>query len=78
MPFRTILKNGDTGRLDRDRVREAVIRLRDRKRAAALSGYATRPGTGTLIARERPLRLYGQPARAPEALREEGDEGEGQ
>ena len=79
MPFRTIQKSGDTGGLDRERVREAVIRLRDRKRAAsALSSYVTRPGTGTLIARERPLRPYGQPAQAPEALREESEEGEGQ
>jgi hypothetical protein len=79
MPFRTIQKSGDTGGLDRERVREAVIRLRDRKRAAAaLPGYATRPGTGTLVARERPLRPYGQPAPAPEALREESEEGEGQ
>jgi hypothetical protein len=79
MPYRTIQKNGDTGGLDRDRVREAVIRLRDRKRAAAaLSSYATRPGTGTMIARERPLRPYGQPLPSPEELREESEEGEGQ
>jgi len=30
MPFRTIQKSSDTGGLDRERVREAVIRLRDR------------------------------------------------
>ena len=76
MPFRTIQKNSDTGGLDRERVREAVIRLRDRKRAAAGVRYTTRPGAGTLIARERPLRPYGQPQRAPDALRDESDEGE--
>jgi acyl CoA:acetate/3-ketoacid CoA transferase alpha subunit len=74
MPFRTIQKSSDTGGLDRERVREAVIRLRDRKRAAAaLPGYATRPGTGTLVARERPLRPYGQPA-PPLDGSEEGEE----
>ena len=35
------------------------------------------PGTGALIARERPLRPYGQP-HAPEVAREESEEGEGQ
>ena len=79
MPFRTIQKSSDTGGLDRERVREAVIRLRDRKRAAAaLPSYVTRPGTGTMVARERPLRPYGQPASSPEAPREESEEGEGQ
>jgi hypothetical protein len=78
MPFRTIQKSSDTGGLDRERVREAVIRLRDRKRAGAGLPYATRPGTGTLVARERPLRPYGQPAPGPEALRDESEEGEGE
>ena len=72
MPFRTIMKTGDTGGLDRARVREAVIRLRDRKRAAAArSGYAVRPGTGLLVARERPLFPYGEAA--PAESREEGE-----
>jgi hypothetical protein len=66
MLFRTIKRTGDTGGLDRDRVREAVIRLRDRKRAAAaLPGYATRPAAGVLIARERPIVPYGQPGALP-------------
>ena len=79
MPFRTIQKNSDTGGLDRERVREAVIRLRDQKRAAAArSSYAIRPGTGTLVARERPLRPYGEPQRSPEELRDGSEEGEGQ
>jgi hypothetical protein len=66
MLFRTIKRTGDTGGLDRDRVREAVIRLRDRKRAAAtLPGYATRPAGGVLIARERPIVPYGQPGDLP-------------
>jgi hypothetical protein len=74
MLFRTIKRTGDTGGLDRDRVREAVIRLRDRKRAAAaLPGYATRPAPGVLIARERPTSPYGQPGRAPEAPPAEGE-----
>jgi hypothetical protein len=74
MLFRTIKRTGDTGGLDRDRVREAVIRLRDRKRAAAaLPGYVTRPSTGVLVARERPISPYGQPGGAPEALPGEGD-----
>lgn len=75
MSFRTILRTGDTGGLDRDRVREAVIRLRDRKRAefgAPLSPYRYRPGTGVMIARERPIVPYGQ----AEALPDGGDEGE--
>jgi len=69
MPFRTIMKTGDTGGLDRARVREAVIRLRDRKR------YAIRPGTGLLVARERPLIPYGESKAAPA---EKGEEGEGE
>ena len=70
MPFRTIMRTGDTGGLDRARVREAVIRLRDRKRAAAaLPGYTVRPGAGVLVARERPLILYGEAGPA----REEGE-----
>jgi len=63
MPFRTIMRMGDTGGLDRGRVREAVIGLRDRKRAEAgppLSRYRYRPGTGVMIARERPIVPYGE------------------
>jgi hypothetical protein len=71
MPFRTIQRTNDTGGLDRARVREAVIRLRERKRAAAAhSSYAVRPATGVLVARERPLVPYGQPLR-------DAEEGEG-
>ena len=78
MPFRTIQRTGDTGGLDRERVREAVIRLRDRKRAAAaLPGYPTRPAAGVLVARERPITPYGRSRSAPEALRAEDEEGEG-
>jgi hypothetical protein len=74
MHFRTIMRAGDTGGLDRDRVRDAVIRLRDHKRAdaARLSPYRMPPGTGVLIARERPIVPYGE----PEALPDESEEGE--
>jgi len=75
MSFRTILRTGDTGSLDRGHVREAVIRLRDRKRAEAgapPSRYRYRPGTGVMIARERPIVPYG----TSEALPDGGDEGE--
>lgn len=77
MLFRTIMRTGDTGGLDRGRVREAVIRLRDRKRAEAgppPSPYRLRPGTGVLIARERPIVPYGE----AEELPDQPDEGEGQ
>jgi len=75
MPFRTIMKTGDTGGLDRARVREAVIRLRDRKRAAAARpGYTVRPGTGVLVAREQPLIPYGRSEAAPAGNGEEGEE----
>ncbi|MFL5539497.1 MAG: hypothetical protein ACJ8J0_10925 [Longimicrobiaceae bacterium] len=77
MPFRTILRMGDTGGLDRGRVREAVIGLRDRKRAEAgppLSRYRLRPGTGVMIARERPIVPYGE----AEALPDLDEEREGE
>ena len=79
MPFRTIKKTSDTGGLDRALVREAVIRLRERKRAAAaLPRYAVRPGAGVLVARERPLMPYGEAGNASEAPRGgEEEEGEG-
>jgi len=68
--LRTIKRTADTGGLDRDRVREAVIRLRERKRAAGalLSPYRVPHGTGVLVARERPIQPYGQARPAPEAL----------
>ena len=78
MPFRTIKKTSDTGGLDRALVREAVIRLRERKRAAAaLPRYAVRPGAGVLVARERPLTPYGEAESAAEARRRGEEEGEG-
>lgn len=69
MLFRTIMRTGDTGGLDRGRVREAVIRLRDRKRAEAgppVSRYRLRPGTGVMIAREQPIVPYGETAELPD------------
>jgi len=78
MSFRTIKRTSDTGGLDRVRVREAVIRLREQKRAAAaLPSYAVRPGAGLLVARERPLVPYGEPRTAPDAVRAEEEVGEG-
>jgi hypothetical protein len=61
MRFRTILKTADTGGLDRALVRQAVIRVRDRREAAAAAARwgSYRPGTGVLIARECPIEPYG-------------------
>jgi hypothetical protein len=71
--MRTIIRAGDTGGLDRARVREAVIRLRDQKRAAAAhSRYPTYSGTG-LVAREQPHVPYGQSRVAPAESEEEGE-----
>ena len=82
MHFRTIMRTGDTGGLDRGRVREAVIRLRDRKRAEGgppLSPYRYRPGTGVLIAREEPIIRYGEPGTGGAEPRSDlGEEREGE
>ena len=77
--LRTIKRTADTGGLDRDRVREAVIRLRERKRAAGAPPipYRLPHGTGVLVARERPIHPYGQAPRAPRILPREAEEGEG-
>lgn len=58
MLFRTIKRADDTGGLDRERVREAVIRVRERRLAAAGRGLPA-AGTGVMIAHERPINPYG-------------------
>jgi hypothetical protein len=58
--FRTIQKTADTGGLNRDLVRAAVIRVRDR-RWAAVARAAARPG-GARAVREEPRAPYGTPS----------------
>ena len=60
MHFRTIQKTADSGGLNRELVRQAVIRVRNRRLAAAAP--TRRLLGGAMVAREVPLVPYGTPA----------------
>jgi len=65
MQFRTIQKTADTGRLNRERVRAAVIRVRDRRWAAAARAMSLLP-PGVMLA--------GQPRAPFDILLDDGDD----